>query len=72
VRGGKEAFWLLYICTQFLSKFVATFKEELDVPNRKIPINTMKPKSKSLCSCRPVGQSVCLGVEPHLGLMTRF
>jgi hypothetical protein len=34
--------------------------------------NCKKSKSKSHCDWRSVSQSVSLGVEPHLGLMTRY
>jgi hypothetical protein len=39
------------------------------------PLNSdqiLKSKSKSHCDWRSVSQSVSLGVEPHLGLMTRY
>jgi hypothetical protein len=36
------------------------------------PRRDLKSKSKLHCDWRSVSQSVSLGVEPHLGLMTRY
>jgi hypothetical protein len=49
---------------------VAVSYRELTWTEVNLKLKTVMSKSKSHCDWRSVSQSVSLGVEPHLGLMT--